>query len=111
MGLLLQYCRYDPVASRVPSAIETAHAMWDADLVALNVHRCPVDCKEVAEAYCVGLLSPSEEGAFEDHYIVCSSCAAMVERTDVYVRGMQNAVRKLRENQPEDTAFTAPRLR
>jgi anti-sigma-K factor RskA len=54
--------------------------------------------QDVAEDYSMGTLPPSEERAFEDHYLTCDRCAAMVERTDVYVCAMVAAARKLRED-------------
>ena len=42
----------------------------------MNLRRdqCPTDLDDVAEMYCLGLLSPEDAAAFEDH------CAAAVLR-------------------------------
>lgn len=51
---------------------------------------------QIAEAYLMGTLPPPEATAFEDHYLTCRRCAAIVEATDLYVRAMKQAARALR---------------
>ena len=46
---------------------------------------CPPDPQETAEAYLLHHLRPDEAEAFEDHYIACARCAAVVEETGRFV--------------------------
>lgn len=62
--------------------------------------RCPADPDEAAEAYCMGTLPATEARTFEDHYIACSRCAAVVENADAYIRSIQQAARELRSAAP-----------
>lgn len=55
--------------------------------------RCPLDPEETAEAYVLGTLSPEVAAAFEDHYLTCAACAAVVEAADEYVRAMRAAAK------------------
>jgi hypothetical protein len=55
----------------------------------------PTDIEEVAEAYCMGRLALPEAIAFEDHYLTCAQCAAIVEAADLYVGAMREAARRL----------------
>ena len=47
--------------------------------VTLDWSRCPLDVDEIAEAYAMGTLPPELAVAFEDHYIGCAKCAAVLE--------------------------------
>jgi hypothetical protein len=63
---------------------------------------CPRDPEATAEAYCMGTLSdPAEAVAFEEHYFGCLRCLAVVEATEQYVRTMQIAARRLRNEKPD----------
>jgi hypothetical protein len=66
----------------------------------LSPARCPTDPEEVAESYLMGALPPADAAAFEEHYIACSGCAAVVEAADDYVRAMRNAARECRATDP-----------
>ena len=63
----------------------------------LDPDHCPPDLEETAEAYVLGTLTPEDAKAFEDHYITCAACAAVVEATEKYVRAMRAAGRKKRD--------------
>ena len=56
----------------------------------------PRKLKQLAEAYCMGTLATPEAVAFEEHYITCRRCAAILESTDCYIRAMQAAAAELR---------------
>jgi hypothetical protein len=58
---------------------------------------------ETAEAYCMGTLNAADATRFEDHYITCRRCAAIVEDAGLYVRAMQDAAR-LRESRRKTRA-------
>jgi hypothetical protein len=57
---------------------------------------CPPAPDEIAEAYLMGTLPNEQMAAFEDHYVVCNSCATVVETTATYVDGICTAAKKLR---------------
>jgi hypothetical protein len=44
----------------------------------------------------MGTLSKEQETTFEDHYIACNRCAALLERTAEYVDAMRAAANKVR---------------
>jgi hypothetical protein len=44
----------------------------------------------------MGTLNAADAMRFEDHYITCSRCAAIVEDADGFVRAMESAARELR---------------
>jgi hypothetical protein len=44
----------------------------------------------------MGTLNAADAAVFEDHYITCEKCAAIVEDAYAYVQAMQDATRKLR---------------
>jgi hypothetical protein len=56
----------------------------------------PQDVEQAAEAYCLGIMTLPEAAAFEDHYMACAQCAAIVECEDLYVGAMREAARRLR---------------
>ncbi len=62
-----------------------------------TANRCPADIQQIAEAYCLGTLPPSEGAIFEDHYLTCARCSSVLEGVDQYVRAMQTGARELRE--------------
>jgi anti-sigma factor RsiW len=57
--------------------------------------RCPVGLEEVVEAYVMGTLPKGKATAFEDHYITCTRCATVLEKTDEYVDAMRAAAKEL----------------
>jgi hypothetical protein len=59
---------------------------------------CPADPVETAEAYVMGTLHGADAAAFEEHSIACATCATAVGEAEVYVRAMENAVRRLRSS-------------
>jgi hypothetical protein len=60
-------------------------------------HRCPADPAEVAEAYCMGTLSPAEAAAFEEHYLACPACAGILKDVGRYVRAIATSARRIRK--------------
>ena len=42
-------------------------------------NRCPADLEEIAEAYALGTLPMESAVAFEDHYVGCARCAAVLQ--------------------------------
>jgi hypothetical protein len=46
--------------------------------MAISEH-CPADPEETAEAYLLANLPTGEARAFEDHYITCPYCTAILE--------------------------------
>ena len=57
---------------------------------------CPTDPAEIAEAYIQHKLSPPETAAFEDHYIGCPACVAILQQTVLFVEGITAACREFR---------------
>ena len=67
--------------------------------VAVDIEPCPTNV-ELAEAYVMGRLTADQSTAFEDHYIVCAACAAVVQETALYVEYMKAAARQVRAGTP-----------
>ena len=59
---------------------------------------CPPDRAEIAEAYVLTRLSPADAIAFEEHYIACAACAAVLQETALYIDAMKAAAEKLNSN-------------
>lgn len=70
---------------------------------------CPVDIGLLAESYHLGLLSPEQAAALEEHYLGCPRCTAEIERAETYVRAMRAAGRRIRTQERRDftTAHSA----
>ena len=62
----------------------------------LEFEHCPSATDEIAEAYLIGALTNEQAAAFEDHYVVCNSCATVLENSASYVDVMRAAVKTLR---------------
>jgi hypothetical protein len=60
--------------------------------------RCPVD-RESAEAYLLAKMPADEARAFEDHYITCPGCTAILEETGRYVLAMEQAAQRIRHSE------------
>jgi hypothetical protein len=59
---------------------------------------CPVNVREVAEAYLMRSLPEEEVEAFEVHYFVCAACVTVLQHTAEYVEAMRTASRTLRSD-------------
>jgi anti-sigma-K factor RskA len=57
---------------------------------------CATDADEIAESYVMGTLNAADSEAFEEHYVACTDCAAMLRRVAAYVEAMRAASRKVR---------------
>jgi len=68
--------------------------------VTLDSNECPLDLKDVAEAYVMGTLPTDQAIAFEEHYAGCARCATVLEETAKYVDAIRAAARQLREEPP-----------
>jgi anti-sigma factor RsiW len=64
-----------------------------------NPDHCPANPEETAEAYLLGKLPADEARAFENHYITCPKCAAILRQTDKYVVAGRRATERLRRSQ------------
>ena len=65
-------------------------------MVRLESKQCPTVPDEIAEAYVIGTLPNEQAVAFEDHYVVCSSCATALEGdASTYVDAIRTAAKKL----------------
>jgi len=64
--------------------------------VKLESKQCPAVPDEIAEAYLMGTLPNEQAVTFEDHYVVCNSCATVLEKACTYVDAMRTAAKKLR---------------
>ena len=65
-------------------------------VVRLESKQCPSAPDEIAEAYVMGTLTKLQAAAFEDHYVVCNSCATVLENAASYVDVMRTAAKILR---------------
>ena len=54
---------------------------------------------ERIEEYSLGVLPVERVAGFEQHVLICRECQQRVAEMDAYVRGMQAAARKLREEE------------
>jgi len=63
-----------------------------------DLNPCPANLEETAEAYLRRSLTLDEANEFEEHYFICSSCAAVVERIS-YILAMKRTVDRLRASQ------------
>jgi anti-sigma factor RsiW len=68
--------------------------------------QCPPDLDEMAEMYCLGLLSREDAEAFEDHYMICPQCADGVQAEEQYVRAMQAAAHEMRAERSHDQPWS-----
>jgi hypothetical protein len=62
------------------------------------MHGCS-DLDISGEAYLMGLLTPSQARAFEDHYLGCAGCAERLEALAGYVEAMRRAAGEIRDAQ------------
>ena len=65
----------------------------------LGGNECPANPEEVAEAYVMGTLQNKRVTAFEDHYVTCSQCATVLQKTAEYIEAMRAVSRKVRSGQ------------
>ncbi len=65
---------------------------------------CREDAAEIAESYCLGLLSEADATRFEDHYLGCPACAALVHDADQFTRAMRAAAFQLNTGAPPKPA-------
>jgi anti-sigma factor RsiW len=54
--------------------------------------RCPANASEIADLYALGRLTPDQESAFEDHYLVCPKCAHAVQLAQDFIAAMRLTV-------------------
>ncbi len=57
---------------------------------------CPEDLEARAEAYLLGTLPEREAALFEDHYLTCARCTAVLEESDRYISAFRSAAREAR---------------
>jgi hypothetical protein len=69
--------------------------------VPLDADQCPADPEEIADRYCMGSLDRAQAVEFEDHYLTCTRCAAIVENTQHFVKAMKAAAERLRSAPPK----------
>ena len=74
----------------LPNARRAYHQIVDCN-------ECPANPAEVAEAYVMGTLQKERMIAFEDHYVTCSQCATVLQKTAEYIEAMRAVSRKVRE--------------
>lgn len=65
----------------------------------VDFNECPANPEEVAEAYVMGTLRKEQVIAFEDHYVTCSQCATVLQKTGEYVEAMRAVSKKARSDQ------------
>ncbi len=51
-----------------------------------RISPCPPAIEDYAEAYCLKRLSPWQARSFEDHFVLCPDCAAVVSETEDFLR-------------------------
>ncbi len=62
----------------------------------LDSARCPADLEDVAQAFAMELLPEGDAEAFNEHFLICPKCRAVVERADEYVRALKAAAAQIR---------------
>jgi hypothetical protein len=65
----------------------------------VDSNECPANPEGIAEAYVMGTLGKEQVIAFEDHYVTCSQCATVLQKTAEYVEAMRAVSRKARSDQ------------
>src|SRR5262245_20609500 len=65
-------------------------------VVPRDPRHCPADIEKIAEAYCMDTLDQPARVAFEDHYLTCAQCAAIVADMEEYICAMKKVLRRLR---------------
>jgi hypothetical protein len=48
--------------------------------VTLDSKECPANLEDIAEAYSMGTLDKKRAIAFEEHFVVCSHCAMVLQK-------------------------------
>ncbi len=51
----------------------------------ISAEQCPANVSEVADLYALGQLTPAQAREFEDHYLVCPSCAQAAQLAQEFV--------------------------
>jgi hypothetical protein len=83
--------------AQVPPALAfLPSSRWNR--LVLSPDHCPADPEETAKAYLLFNLPADEARAFEDHFIACPRCAAILEETDRYVLATKQAAQRLRRS-------------
>ena len=62
----------------------------------LNSKECPADLDGVAESCLLGTLPKDQAIVFEDHYVACTRCATVLEKTAEYLDAVRAAAKQLR---------------
>jgi hypothetical protein len=55
----------------------------------LSFQHCPPEVEELAEDYCLDRLDLEAAQAFEDHYLICRSCANVAAETLAFVQAVR----------------------
>src|ERR1700755_2443256 len=63
--------------------------------VPVATHGCPPHIDGIAEAYCLASLDEPTRLVFEDHFLTCARCAAVVANADEYIRSMRTPLRQI----------------
>jgi hypothetical protein len=63
-----------------------------------KLDHCSADPEGTAEAYLLDSLPRNEARAFEEHYIDCPGCAAILRQTAEFVVRRKRAAQRLRES-------------
>jgi hypothetical protein len=61
------------------------------------MEQCPVD-PEMAEAYLFPNIPAEEARVFEEHYLACPLCTAILEETSRYLLAMEQAAQRIRDS-------------
>ena len=56
-----------------------------------TVDFCPDDPEDTAEQYLMGSLPAGEAESFEEHYMVCESCAEFLREAEEYIASIRIA--------------------
>jgi hypothetical protein len=65
--------------------------------VVQSTNPCPIDAAETAEGYIQQKFSPAGTEAFEDYYIRCPACVAVLQQAALFVEAMTAALRRSSE--------------
>jgi len=52
---------------------------------------CPEDAEDTAERYLLRRLPAAEAERFEEHYIICENCAAVLSEAEDYISSIRAA--------------------
>jgi hypothetical protein len=96
----------------LPACIPRFISLTTHKVVYVLFDSCPADTGEVADEEFLGRLTPAESAAFEQHCMICATCAALRAETRLFIRAIKAAARAgrlLERGQPAQPVLSGDR--